>query len=496
MQLAGGDEADRLDLVLDGRGVHVAGLAARNDVAAPALRAGDLDQVRIGIVQLAGEAGHAVAGQFEAQGVQGAIDVAAGAGVGLQDDVVALDLGVVEVQVERPVVIGDELGVPAQGRDVAVALVQVVADHALDVVPGAGDDHAVFNGVAGAQRRAGTADVRGQDIADGFAGIQERFGRSAPGQRELDAAQDLGVLELGIEGVDRRVEAIVRAPFQHAHIAVTLQLRRHDVGLDPAGQQVAVAVGRIAPGVETFRLIGRRHVGVAQGDADGVVRELVDIAQRIAAAVVGRARVQGADVVPLITGVGHDGATAVVQRTHGLHVHRAGQALTGQGGVGRLIDDDAGHQLRGELVEFDAAVIAGRHHFAPVQQGGGEVRAEAANGDLLAAAIEALHGHAGQAGQGFSDRDVGQLADVFGRDDFDDRGVAGLGRDRGLDRATDAGDDDLVDLGRLVVLRGGLRLGAARQSQGHDNAQGAAGHEARTPGEARSHRHPPMSVAL
>ncbi|MNE41864.1 hypothetical protein D3C80_1359620 [compost metagenome] len=237
-------------------------------------------------------------------------------------------------------------------------------------------------------------------------------------------------------------------------------------------------------------------MGVAQGDADGVVRELVDVAEGVAAAVVGGARVQRANVVPLIARIGHDGAAAVVQRTHGLHVHRAGQALTGQGGVGRLVDDDAGHQLRGELVEFNAAVVAGRHHLAPVQQGGGEVRAEAANGDLLAAAVEALHGHARQARQGFSDRDVGQLADVFGRDDFDDRGVAGLGRDRGLDRAADAGDDDLVDLGRLLVLRGRLRLSAARESQGHDDAQGAAGHEARTPGEARSHRHPPMSVAL
>ena len=42
VQLAGGGQADRLDLVLDGRGVHIARLAFRDHVAAPALRAGAL----------------------------------------------------------------------------------------------------------------------------------------------------------------------------------------------------------------------------------------------------------------------------------------------------------------------------------------------------------------------------------------------------------------------------------------------------------------------
>ncbi|MNE34907.1 hypothetical protein D3C80_1286450 [compost metagenome] len=236
-------------------------------------------------------------------------------------------------------------------------------------------------------------------------------------------------------------------------------------------------------------------MGVAQGHADRVVRELIDIAQGVALAVVGRARVQGADVVPLIAGVGDDRAAAVVQRADGPHVDRPGQALAGQGGVGGLIDDDAGHHLRGELVELDAAVVAGRDHLAPVQQGGGEVRTQAADRDQLAATVQPLHRHAGQAGQGFGDRHVRQLADVLGRDDLDDRGVVGLGRNRGLDRAADASHDDFVDLGRLLVARGrALRLGHAAQRQGEDDAERAAGHEARAPGEARIHLILPMVV--
>ncbi len=371
-QFATGRQADGLDLILDRGRVHIANLAFRDDVTAPSLRAGQLDQVGVGIVQLAGEAGHAIGRQLEAQGIHHAVDVAARPGVGFQDDVIPLDLGVVQVQVERPVVIGDEPGVPAQGRDVAVALVQVVADHALDVVPGAGNDHAVFDRIAGTQRRTGTADVRGRDIANRFTVT----GRTAPGERELDAAQDLGVLELRVEGVQRGVEAVVRLPFQHPHVTVAFQLGRHDVGLDPANHQVAIRVVRIAPRVEAFRLIGRRHVGIAQRDADGIVRELIDVAEGIAATMIGRASVQGPDVVPLIAGIHRNGLTTVIKGTKRPHVDGASQTLTDQSAIGGLVDHDAAKQFRGELVELDAAVVTRGDQLATVQQGGGEVRTQ------------------------------------------------------------------------------------------------------------------------
>ena len=290
------------------------------------------------------------------------------------------------------------------------------------------------------------------------------------------------------------MDAVVRAPFQDAHIAVALQLRGHDVGLDAAGQQIAVAIGRIAPGVEPLGLIGRAHVGVAQGDAERAVHELVDVGDGVAVPAVGRARVQGADVVPLMPIVQGDGLTAVGQGPHGAQIDRARQALTQQGRIRGLVDDDAAQQFRRELVELDAAVVAGGDQFAAVQQGGGEVRAQAADGDLLAAAVQALHRHAGQTRQGFGDRDVRQLADVLGRNDFDDRGVVGLGRDRGLDRAADAGDDDFADFGRrLVSLSGGGRGLSLRRTDGGEGggADSSARQQAHAPVKTLRHGHPP-----
>ena len=111
-----------------------------------------------------------------------------------------------------------------------------------------------------------------------------------------------------------------------------------------------------------------------------------------------------------------------VERAHGAHVDGARQALAHERGVRRLVDDHAGHQFGGVLVEFDAAVVAGADHLAAVEQRGGEVGRQAADADHLRAAADALRGQAGQAGDRFGDGDVGQLADVFGRDGFDDRG--------------------------------------------------------------------------
>jgi len=108
-------------------------------------------------------------------------------------------------------------------------------------------------------------------------------------------------------------------------------------------------------------------------------------------------------------------------------------------------------------------------------------RTEAADVDVGRQAVAiALRGHAGQVRQRFGHAGVGQLADVFRRDRFDDLVGVLLDRDGRLDAAADAGDDDLLRVGAGLghrCLRGGgcrlrgrraLREDRSRAGQGQD----------------------------
>ncbi|HVL41555.1 MAG TPA: TonB-dependent receptor plug domain-containing protein, partial [Brevundimonas sp.] len=106
-------EAGAVQFVIDRRRVQIAVLAAGDDVAAPALRAGQADQVEVAVVQTGREAGDVLAG-VEADRVGRPDGTAAGAGVGFQDLVGALDAGVVDVGVQRPGLVELELAVPSQ----------------------------------------------------------------------------------------------------------------------------------------------------------------------------------------------------------------------------------------------------------------------------------------------------------------------------------------------------------------------------------------------
>ena len=117
-------------------------------------------------------------------------------------------------------------------------------------------------------------------------------------------------------------------------------------------------------------------------------------------------------------------------------------------GVRRLVDDDLADDFGRILVELDAAVVVGRGLLAAVQQGLREVGAEAADGDDVGAAAGALRRDAGQAGDRFADAVVGQLADVFGGDRFDDLFLASSWSGRALEARAEAGDDDFLALGR------------------------------------------------
>src|SRR3546814_5490823 len=77
----------------------------------------------------------------------------------------------------------------------------------------------------------------------------------------------------------------------------------------------------------------------------------------------------------------------------------------------------------------------------------------AADIDGRALARVALDLHARNALERVDDRDVGQLADILGRDRIDDRGRLTLEIDRLFLRSTDAGDDDRVVLAVIDARR-------------------------------------------
>ena len=212
---------------------------------------------------------------------------------------------------------------------------------------------------------------------------------------------------------------------------------------------------------------------IAERPAERAGGILVDIAERAAPAPFGDVGVAAAIRVELAAKVHRDRALAIGERAHRAQVRTARKAHAGDGGVRRLVHDDARQQLGRILVELDGAVVARAGLLAPVEQRGGEVRREAADRDHLGAAVDPLGGEAGQAGDRFGDGDVGQLADVLGRYRFDDRGLVALDVDRILQAGAQAGHDDRALLGRHLVLPGpcgavlrpGLGWQRCRQSQ-------------------------------
>ncbi|MNM84490.1 hypothetical protein D3C81_965800 [compost metagenome] len=269
-------------------------------------------------------------------------------------------------------------------------------------------------------------------------------------------------LGLGVEGVQRAGPAVVRPELQGRHHAVALGIAGTAKGLDAVGivgagiharaPVVADGLPRLVQADLVF-LLGHFRMGDADGQTDGVVGELVDIAEVEAVAV--RIFAGGfAQRVLLVAAADGDDALVVAEWAHGLQIQGAGQALANQAGVRGLVHGDAADQLGRVLVEFNRTVVAGADHFAAVEQGGGEVGRQAAHTDGLGAAGHALGGQAGQAGDGFGDADVRQLADVLGRDGLHDRGGITLDRDGALDAATDAGNGDGIQVGGLGLVLG------------------------------------------
>ena len=447
--------------------VPVAGL---HPCAAPAKRVGQPDQARVAVVERVGERG-AVGVGGEADRIGSAVAPAiAGARIAFDAQLVAVGARIAEIEERAPPVVAVVIEVEAARIEVRLALEHVVAHHAAHIGEGAG---------------FGETAERTVDHAAGGVGVAEA-------QRQFDPALGLVVVETGIEAVDGDHEIGRRLILQRAVDPEALEPGRGDEAL-VAADDVRIAgraIAGIAPGVEFLQLVGLVGIGRRQRDADRVVGKLVDEGRVQAIAVIARARVERAYIRVGTLRPDREDRLVHFQRADRAHVDGADQALADEAGRGGLVDIDLADDFGGVLVEFDRAAIAGGGLFAPVQQRLGEVRAEAANGDHVGAAVEPLRGDAGQAGDRFPDRIVGQLADILGSDRFQDQVAVALLVDRAFQSGAKAADHDdvLVSIvvgDRLTVFfrigdgrLGGLRCGDARHGSTGQNQGDGTGAQA------------------
>ena len=248
------------------------------------------------------------------------------------------------------------------------------------------------------------------------------------------------------------------------------------VGADQPGIGLrAVAIGRAiivaaaaagCPVVILRRILDRRK---AERHTDGVVGKLVDIDGRNLVTLVRTFGVQRLVLAQRTLDVDAEGFLGF-QRVIGLQVDRAGQAGVEQVGRRRLDDVDFLEQVTRILAIVKATVVVDRGDHAAIERGGGVIRAEAADRQVLGAARSLLHGQAGQACQRVGDRHVGQLAHVFGRNRFNHRNRQFLDAVGVGDRTGIAADHDLAGFGfgRLGGRRGRvLRHRGRKPGNGH-----------------------------
>src|SRR5690606_33833033 len=220
-----------------------------------------------------------------------------------------------------------EVVVPAKGFNPVFALVEHAADQRLDVVGGAAGEGVV------------AVDAGGGDLEADFVRCAAGTVEVADVDFELVGGVDL--LGLGVEQVQGAGPRVRRAILQRRHHAVALQpagaaQRLDAVGIVGAGgdARTPVVADRLPRLVKPdLVLLDRRaRVRPADRNTELAVGELVDVAGIEAAAVV--ADVGGrAERVLLVATADDDHRVAEVQRARGLHVDRAGQALSDQSGV-------------------------------------------------------------------------------------------------------------------------------------------------------------------
>ena len=359
----------------------------------------------------------------------------------LQVQLIALGARPAGIGGELDAVRKEELVAPAGRLDGVLAVVVHAAHQRIDVLHGAAGEGAVA-----VHRRA--ADVQTGAVATVPAA-----------QVDLELVGGIFLRRLRMEHVERADPRIAGTCFQAGHHAVTLGVAGAAQGLDAIGVVGArrhagapASANRLPRLVQAHLVFLDRRVGMRIADREtqlavGALADVADVEAVAIGAFIGRR----AQRIALPAAADRHHSLVVIQRTHGAHVHGAGQALPHQRRVGRLVEGDAGHQLGRVLVELDAAVVAGADQLAAVEQGGGEIRRQAAHAEHLRTTSDALRRHARQACDGLGDGDVGQLADIFGRYRFDNRVRLLLDVDGAFDTTADTGDNDRIKV--LGVIR-------------------------------------------
>ena len=196
-----------------------------------------------------------------------------------------------------------------------------------------------------------------------------------------------------------------------------------------------------------------------------------------------------------------------VERARTAQVDRGAQrAFVGLRGLG-LVDLDPAEEFRGKGVEVEAAAAVdpggaaagGGECFQTVDAHAGEIRAQAAHGDLLAFAAFAVDRHAGNALHRLGQVQIGELADVFGVDRIDLLDAVALFIQRLLQAFAVGGFDlHLVQVHRVECGRRFRRLlgrgDASGTLQGECNGDRKHGNRCLFTGERSIHRVFPSRV--
>ena len=404
LQLAFDFDAVLPELVLDDAVVVIAVLAAADPapvdprlIPAPTQGAGQLDQVIVAIVEGGAEDGPvAVAGETDRVG-RADVGAAPGAGIAFEDQFVAVGFRHADVGRDIPAVVAFPAVVPTEAVELCIALEHVVAHDALDV-----------REAAGARKHELTARI---DIGDRQLGGVGAGGIivDVEAERKLDAALDLVILEVRVEGVERRGEIGGGPPLHRSLEAKARELGRGRIAFGAADHHRARrgASAGITPGVEFLNLVGLVDIGCRKRHAERVVGELVDEDAVHTVAVFLRTRVQLAEVGPCAANPDRDRPLAIVERANGAQVDGARKPLSDDRGHRRLVNEDLVHDLGRILVILDRPIVAGRGLLAAVEQGRREVRRKAADRNRVRTARDTLRGQAGQARDRFGDRRVG-----------------------------------------------------------------------------------------
>ena len=392
-----GAELGALQLVADAR--HLAIARAVDGV-------GEEQLARIGVVQARRQLGEVAARVAQVQRVE--LRGGRQLGVVFQVEFAALGLGV--AQVGHQADLADvELVVPAVGVDGVVAAVVHAAHQRVDIAGGAAGEGAVA-----VDRRVG-------DVETTVAAV-------VVAEVDLELVGGVLLRGLGVEQVQRAGPGVGRTPLDRGHHGIALGVAGAAQGLDAVGEVGAgrnartPSVADLLPGLVQAHLVflGRGlRMRIADDHAQRVVHELADVAG-IEAVAEGAGIGGTAERVVLAAHTHHEDVLLVVQRTDGLQVEGAGQALADQAGLGGLVHGDAADQLDGywsnSTLRLSPVLTISRPLSRVVAKSG----RQAAHADHLRATRHALGRHARQARDRFGDAHVGQLADVLGRDGLDD----------------------------------------------------------------------------